>query len=40
MQIVQVINNAHEDSIVAIAYDGQRKEIYTASEGDRVIKVR
>jgi hypothetical protein len=39
MQIVQVINNAHEDSVVAIAYDSQRKEIYTASEGDRLIKV-
>lgn len=40
MEIVKVIEEAHESSITAIAYNKVRKEIYSSADGDKVIKVR
>jgi hypothetical protein len=40
MEIIQVINGAHEDSLAAIAFNRVKREVYTAAEGDRAIKVR
>ncbi|WIA17403.1 hypothetical protein OEZ85_014259 [Tetradesmus obliquus] len=39
MEIIQVINAAHEDSLAAIAFNRIKREVYTAAEGDRAIKV-
>lgn len=39
MEIIRVIANAHEDSITSIAYNRVKREIYTAAEGDKAIKV-
>ncbi|KAF6254405.1 WD40-repeat-containing domain protein [Scenedesmus sp. NREL 46B-D3] len=39
MEIIQVINGAHEDDIAAIAFNRAKREVYTAAEGDRAIKV-
>ena len=40
MEIVKVIGEAHEGAIVALAYNKIRREIYSAADGDKVIKVR
>ena len=40
MEIVKVIGEAHEGAIVALAYNKNRREIYSAADGDKVIKVR
>jgi len=39
MEIIQVINAVHEDSIAGMAYNRVKKEIYTCADGDRAIKV-
>lgn len=39
MEIIQVISAAHEDSLAAIAFNRIKREVYTAAEGDRAIKV-
>eukprot|EP00775_Hariotina_reticulata_P004041 gene4041-4288_t len=39
MEIIQVINAVHEDSIAGLAYNRVKKEIYTCADGDRAIKV-
>lgn len=40
MVLSKVIEEAHEDEIVCLAYNQLRKEIYSAADGDKVIKVR
>lgn len=39
MEVVKVISEAHEAAIVSLAYNKTRKEIYSAADGDKVIKV-
>ena len=39
MEVVRVINEAHESDIVCLAYNKARKEIYSSADGDKVIKV-
>lgn len=39
MEVVQVIANAHEDSITSIAYNRVKREVFSAAEGDKAIKV-
>ena len=40
MEITKIIGEAHEGAIVALAYNRIRREIYSAADGDKVIKVR
>lgn len=39
MEIVTVIDEAHEGEIVSLAYCKARREIFSAADGDKVIKV-
>lgn len=39
MEIVKVIEEAHESTITSIAFNKIRKEIYSSADGDKVIKV-
>mmetsp|Transcript_33374 Transcript_33374/g.84557 ORF Transcript_33374/g.84557 Transcript_33374/m.84557 type:complete len:866 (-) Transcript_33374:212-2809(-) len=39
MEIVRVVEQAHESEIVSLAYNRARKEIYSCADGDRTIKV-
>lgn len=39
MEVVKVIEEAHESEIVSLAYNRVRKEIYSCADGDKVIKV-
>jgi len=39
MEVVRVIDEAHESEIVSLAYNRIRREIYSAADGDKVIKV-
>lgn len=39
MVVTRVIEEAHEGEIVSIAYNSARREIYSAADGDKVIKV-
>ena len=38
-QVVKVITEAHEGEIVSLAYNKTRREIFSAADGDKVIKV-
>ncbi len=38
MEIVKVIEEAHEGEIVSLAYNKARKEIFSSAEGEKVIK--
>lgn len=40
MVTTRVIEETHEGEVVSIAYNKQRREIYTAADGDKIIKVR
>ncbi len=40
MEIIQTLPNVHEDAVACIAYNRIKREVYTAAEGDRAIKVR
>jgi hypothetical protein len=39
MEVVRVIDEAHEGPIVSLAYNKARREIYSVADGDRLIKV-
>jgi hypothetical protein len=39
MEVKQVISGAHEDSIIGLAYNRLKREIYSVAEGDKAIKV-
>ena len=39
MEVIQVIGGAHEDSIVSLAYNRVKREVYSVAEGDKAIKV-
>lgn len=39
MVVAKVVEEAHEGEIVSLAYNKTRKEIYSAADGDKVIKV-
>jgi hypothetical protein len=39
MEVVKVIEEAHESTITSIAFNKVRKEIFSAADGDKVIKV-
>eukprot|EP00798_Chlamydomonas_sp_ICE-L_P013183 gene13183-30648_t len=38
MEVVRVVEEAHDSEIISIAYNKARREIYTSAEGDKVIK--
>ncbi len=38
MEVVRVIEEAHEGAIVSLAYNKARREIYSAADGDKTIK--
>ncbi|GAX81669.1 hypothetical protein CEUSTIGMA_g9097.t1 [Chlamydomonas eustigma] len=38
MEVVRVIEEAHEGPIVSLAYNKARREIYSAADGDKLIK--
>jgi hypothetical protein len=40
MVVSKVIEEAHEGEIVSLALNALRKEIYSAADGDKTIKVR
>lgn len=39
MEVIKVIEEAHESQITSLAYNKIRKEIYSSADGDKVIKV-
>ncbi len=39
MEVVKVIEEAHEGTIVSLAFNKSRREIFSAADGDKVIKV-
>lgn len=39
MEVVRVIEEAHESEIVGLTYNRARKEIYSCADGDKTIKV-
>jgi hypothetical protein len=40
MEVCRVIEEAHEGEIVSLTYNRARKEVYSAADGDKIIKVR
>ena len=39
MEVVKVIEEAHESEITSITYNRTRREIFSAADGDKVIRV-